>query len=57
LFESIPLHVQELNCRKGILKLYDHVGEEALSLDLLSKLGLAKKTPITSFPNHLVGIT
>jgi hypothetical protein len=48
LFENIPLHVQKLNYRKGILKLKDCVGEYTLSLDLSPKLGLPKKT-YTSF--------
>jgi hypothetical protein len=35
LLESIPLHVQELKCEKGVYELEDYVGEEALNLDLL----------------------
>jgi hypothetical protein len=35
LFESIPLHAPKLNCGKDIYELKDHVGEEALSLNLL----------------------
>jgi hypothetical protein len=35
LLESIPLHVPKLNCKKDIYELNDHVGEEALSLNLL----------------------
>ncbi len=43
-----------LNCRKGVYELEDHVGEEALVSNLLPKLGLAKKTLPTSFPNRLL---
>jgi hypothetical protein len=32
----------------------DHVGENALNLILSLKLKLAKKTPLASFPNHLL---
>jgi len=35
LLESIILHVQGLNFEKGIYKLEDHVGQEALNLNLL----------------------
>jgi hypothetical protein len=34
LLENIPLHVLELNCKKDIYELKDHVGEKALSLNL-----------------------
>jgi hypothetical protein len=54
LFESIPLHVQGLNYGKGIYELEDCVGEEALSLNLMLKLGPIKKFPLTSFPNLLL---
>jgi hypothetical protein len=50
LLESIPLHVQKLNYKEGIFKLEDCVGEKTLNLDLLPKLGLAKRT-FTSFFN------
>jgi hypothetical protein len=40
LFESIPLHVQKLNCEKGVYELEDHIGEEALNSNLLPKLEL-----------------
>jgi hypothetical protein len=49
LFESIPLHSYELN-----YELEDHVGEEALSLNLPLKLGLVRKISLASFPNHLL---
>jgi hypothetical protein len=34
--------------------LEDHVGENKWSLNWLTKLGPAKKTPLASFPNHLL---
>jgi hypothetical protein len=43
LFDSILLHVQGLNCGKGVYELEDNVGQEALSLNLMPKLGLIKK--------------
>ncbi len=43
LFKSIPFHVQELKCKKGVYDLKEHVGEEALNSDLPPKLGLIKK--------------
>jgi len=54
LFENIPLHVQKLNCKECIYELKDHVGEEALSLNLLLKLRLAKRTFLASFPSRLL---
>jgi hypothetical protein len=54
LLESISLHVQEQNCQEGVYELEDHVGEMALSLNLLPKLGLAKRTPLANFPSHLL---
>ncbi len=51
---SIPLHVQELDYEKGVYELKDYVGEQALNLNLLPKLGLANKTLPTSFPNRLL---
>jgi hypothetical protein len=54
LFKITPLHVQKLNYREGIYELDDHVGDEALSLSLILKFRLAKKTPPTSFPNCLL---
>jgi len=53
LFESIPLHVQELNYGKNIYELEDHVGEVASNSNLSPKLGHAKK-PSTSFPNCIL---
>jgi hypothetical protein len=54
LFKIILLHVQGLHYREGIFDLEDHVGQKALSSDLLLKLGLIKKIPLASFPNHLL---
>ncbi len=54
LLESISLHVQKLNCQEGVYELEDHVGEMALSLNLLPKLGLAKITPLTNYFSHLL---
>jgi hypothetical protein len=54
LFENIFLHIQGLNCGKCVYELEDHVGQEALSLNLLPKLRLVKKIPHTCFPNHLL---
>jgi hypothetical protein len=52
--KSIPLRIQNLNYKKNIYELKDHVGEEVLSSNLLQKPKLAKRTLFTSFPNHLV---
>jgi hypothetical protein len=54
LFKNILLHVQGLNCREGIYKLEDHVGQEALNSNLLLKLELVKKIPRVGFPNHML---
>ncbi len=54
LFESIPLHVQKLNCEKCTYELKDHVGEEALSSNLPPKLGFAKITFLASFFSRLL---
>jgi hypothetical protein len=54
LFKITPLHVQKLDYRKSVYELDDHVGDEALSLSLILKFRLAKKTPPTSFPNCLL---
>ncbi len=40
LFKSIPFHIQELKCRKGVYALKDHVEEKALNLDLPPNLDL-----------------
>jgi hypothetical protein len=48
--ESIPLHYQRLNFGVGICELEDHVGQKGLNSNWSTKLGLAKKTPPTSFP-------
>jgi hypothetical protein len=42
------------NCEEVVYELEIHVGEEALSLNLTPNLGLVKKIPLTSFPNHLL---
>ncbi len=34
LLENIPLHIRELNYEKNVYELKNHVGEEALSLNL-----------------------
>jgi hypothetical protein len=54
LFKNIPLHIYELICEKCIYELEDHVGEEALSLNLSPKLELIRKILLASFPNHLL---
>ncbi len=41
--ESIPPHIQKVNCEISVYELEDHVGEKAFNSDLLLKLGLAKK--------------
>jgi hypothetical protein len=48
------MHIQGLNFAKGVYELEDHVGQEALSSNLLSKLGFVKKVFPTCFPNHLL---
>jgi hypothetical protein len=50
----VALYVQELDYKKGIYELGDHVGEEALNLNLPLKFGFTKKTPPASFPIHLL---
>jgi hypothetical protein len=54
LLESIPLHVQKLNCGVNVYELEDHVGEKTLNLLLPPKLGLAIKTPIVGFPRFML---
>jgi hypothetical protein len=54
LHEIIPLHDPKLNYREGVYELEDHVGEEALNLDLLPKLRLIKKFPPIGFPSCLI---
>jgi uncharacterized protein YqhQ len=41
LFESIPLHIQELNYGKNVYEQEDHVEENTFTSNLLLKLGLA----------------
>jgi hypothetical protein len=43
LLDSILLHAQGLNCGKGVYELEDNVGQEALSSNLMQKLGFIKK--------------
>jgi hypothetical protein len=43
LFESILLHVQELNYKENIYELEDHVGEVAPNSNLSPKLSSQKK--------------
>jgi hypothetical protein len=50
MLEIIFLHVQGLNCWKGVYELEDHVGQEALNLNLLLKLGPIKKFLLQVFP-------
>jgi hypothetical protein len=54
LLESILLHAQGLNYGGGVCELEDHVGENKLSLNWLTKLGPTQKTLLTSFPSHLL---
>ncbi len=54
LSKSISLHVHGQNCGTNVYELEDHVGENKLSLNWLTKLGLAKKTPIASFVSCLL---
>jgi len=54
LLKSIPLHIQELNCKKNVYELEDHVGEKALGSNLSPKLGPAKRTFLTSFLSRLL---
>ncbi len=42
LLESIILHVQGLNYGEKVYELEDHVGQKALSLNSLPKLGFVK---------------
>ncbi len=51
--ENIPLHDQGLNYKANVFDLEDHVGEKGWSLNWPTKLGLAKKTHLANFPNHL----
>jgi hypothetical protein len=61
LLENILLHVQGLNYEKCVHELKDHVGHEALSLNLLLKLGPIKEfllqfsqSPTKFFLNHIL---
>jgi hypothetical protein len=52
--ENISLRAQGQNYKVNIYELKDHVGENGLSLNWLTKLGLAKKTPFASFHSCLL---
>jgi hypothetical protein len=54
LLKILPLHIQGLNYAKGIYELEDHVEEEALSSNLLSKFRPIKKIPFVGFPNRML---
>jgi hypothetical protein len=54
LLESILLHIQELNYKKDIYELENHVGEKTLNSNLPLKLGPAKQIPLASFLNCLL---
>jgi hypothetical protein len=54
LLQSIPLHDQMLNYRVNICELEYHVREKGWSLNWPTKFGLAKKTPLVTFLNHLL---
>jgi hypothetical protein len=54
LHEIIPLHDPKLNYKEGVYELGDHVGEEALNLDLLPKLKLIIFFPPIGFPSCLI---
>ncbi len=43
LHDNILLHIQKLNYGEDVYELKDHVGKEAMNLNLLPKLGHAKK--------------
>jgi len=55
--KNIFLDAQRLNYGVGVCELEDHVGEKGLSSNWSTKLGLAKKTPLASFPNRLLKST
>jgi hypothetical protein len=52
--DNIPLHSHGLNCEVIVCDLEDHVGEKGWNSIWSTKLGLAKKSPPTNFPNHLL---
>jgi hypothetical protein len=52
--KSIPLHGQGLNSGANICELEGHVGEKRLNSNQLAIFGLIKKTPLASFPNHIL---
>ncbi len=49
LFESIPLHEQGLNYEADVCELDDHVKENGLNLNWLTKVMLAKKNSSYKF--------
>ncbi len=42
------------NCGEGVYELKDHVGQEALNLNSLPKLGFVKRIFHAHFSNHLL---
>ncbi len=52
--KSIPLHAQVLNYETNIYELEDHVGGKGLNLNQSTKFKPTKRTPPTSFPNHML---
>lgn len=52
--ESILLHIQGLNCGEGVYELEDHVGQKALNLNSLPKLGFVKIIIRAHFSNRLL---
>ncbi len=54
LHENILLHVQKLNYGKDVYELKEHVGKEAMNLNLLPKLGHVKIILLVSFLNCLL---
>jgi hypothetical protein len=54
MLKNIPLHGKGLNYETKVCELVDHVKEKGLSLNWPTKLRPTKKTPPSSFPNHLL---
>jgi hypothetical protein len=54
LHDNILLHVQKLNYVEGVYEMKDHVGKEAMNLNLLPKLGHVKIIPLVGFLNCLL---
>jgi hypothetical protein len=53
-FENIFFHIQGLNYGEGVYELEDHVGQGALSLNLLPRLGFVKRILHAHFSNRLL---